>query len=183
MVGVFFAPHREGRRDADLVVTSDDLVAPAHLALTAIASTRADFRVEPAKIAFGNQKVGTASNEQVTRISAFLSTPVRIREAHIIEDANGEFEVANNTCTDALLKRGTCTVGVSFHPRMAGERTGQLELLDDSGDAAHEVTLTGRGYAGGALKLELLFVLVFVERTHGMGRSATSSSRRANTSA
>jgi len=43
--------------------------------------------------------------------------------------------------------------------------------------------LTGRGYAGGALKLELLFVLVFVERTHGMGRSATSSSRRANTSA
>src|SRR2546429_7303915 len=40
------------------------------------------------------------------------------------------------------------------------------------------VTLTGRGYAGGALKLELLFVLVFVERTHGMGRSATSSSRR-----
>jgi len=145
VVGVFFAPHREGRRDADLVVTSDDLVAPAHLALTAIASTRADFRVEPAKIAFGNQKVGTASNEQVTRISALLSTPVRIREAHIIEDANGEFEVGNNTCTDALLKRGTCTVGVSFHPRMAGERTGQLELLDDSGDAAHEVTLTGRG--------------------------------------
>lgn len=145
VVGVFFAPHREGRRDADLVVTSDDLVAPAHLALTAIASTRADFRVEPAKIAFGNQRVGTASNEQVTRISAFLSTPVRIREAHIIEDAIGEFELGNNTCTDALLKGGTCTVGVSFHPRMVGERTGQLELLDDSGDAAHEVTLTGRG--------------------------------------
>jgi hypothetical protein len=147
VVGVFFAPHREGRRDADLVVTSDDVVAPAHLVLTAIASTRTDFRVEPARIAFGDQRVGTASNEQATRISTLLNTPLRIREAHIIEDANGEFEVGSNTCTDALPKGGTCAVGVSFHPRMAGQRTGQLELLDDSGDAPHEVTLTGRGTA------------------------------------
>lgn len=147
VVGVFFAPHHEGRRDADLVVRSDAVVAAAHLALTAVAAVRADFRVEPAKIAFGDHKVGTASDEQATRISTLLSTPVRIREAHIIEDPNGEFEVSKNTCTDALQKGRTCTVGVSFHPRLAGERTGELELVDDSGDAAHEITLTGRGTA------------------------------------
>ena len=147
VVGVFFAPHHEGRRDADLVVTSDAAVAAAHLVLTAIASARADFRVEPARIAFGDQKVGTVSSEQATRISTLLNTPVRIREAHIIEDPNGEFEVSDNTCTDALPKGGTCTVRVSFHPRVAGERTGELELVDDSGDAAHEITLTGRGTA------------------------------------
>src|SRR6266851_6546267 len=36
LVSVLFAPHREGRRNADLVVASDAMVAPAHLFLTAI---------------------------------------------------------------------------------------------------------------------------------------------------
>jgi len=146
--GVFFAPKEEGRRSANVVVTSEDLLAPAHLVLTAIAATRTDFRIEPAAISFGNQRVDTASGEKIAQIFSSPKAAVRIREVHITKDANSDFELGENTCTETIPKGGICRIGVSFHPRMAGERTGQLELMDESGDAPHEITLTGRGTAG-----------------------------------
>jgi len=148
MFGIIFAPHDDGRRVAELVVASDDLLAPAHFVLNATAATRMDFRVTPAAISFGDLKIGAGSDERAIQVVSFLNTSVRIREAQITSDATGDFQLYNNTCADPLPKGGACTIGVRFHPRIAGERTGQLELIDDSGDAAHEVKLTGRGTAG-----------------------------------
>jgi hypothetical protein len=148
MFGLIFAPHGEGLRVAELVAASDDLPAPAHFVLNAIAAPRMDFRVTPAAISFGDLKLGAGSEEKAVEIFSSLNTPVRIREARITHDASGEFQVGNNTCTDPLPKGAACMIGVSFHPRVAGERTGQLDLVDDTGDAPHEVTLTGRGASG-----------------------------------
>jgi hypothetical protein len=148
MFGVVFAPRDDGRRVAELVVASDDLVAPARLVLDATAATRVDLRVTPLAISFGDLKLGAGSEEKAVEVSSSLNTPVRILEARITHNASGEFQLGNNTCADLLPKGGACTIGVGFHPRVAGERTGQLELVDDSGDAPHEVTLTGRGAVG-----------------------------------
>jgi hypothetical protein len=148
LFGVVFSPRGEGHRVAEIEVVSDDLLVPPHFALTATAAGRADFRIAPMAISFGDRKVGAASDEKVTEISNLGTTPVRIQEAQITNAANSEFLLASNSCTETLPKGGTCAIGVSFHPQMAGERTGQLRLLDDSGDPPHEVALTGRGTAG-----------------------------------
>jgi len=147
VVGVFFAPHHEGRRTAELAAKLGGVEATAQLLLTGIASARGDFQVEPVNIAFGDQAVGTASREHSTQISTIASIPVRIRDVRIVEDTNSEFEVGNNTCTHAIARGETCAVAVRFHPQVSGERTAQLELVDDSGDAAHRIRLTGHGTA------------------------------------
>jgi hypothetical protein len=147
MFGVIFAPHSEGTRVAEVVAASDDLAAPAHFVLSAVA-TRRVVRVTPAVISFGDLKLGAVSEEKTVEISSSLNTPVRIREVRITDDATGEFQVGNSTCANPLPMGLACTIGVSFHPRLAGERYGQLELIDDTGDAPHEVTLAGRGASG-----------------------------------
>ena len=148
MFGVVFAPRADGRRVAELVVASDDLLDPARFVLDATAATRVDLRVTPLAISFGDLKLGAGSEEKAVEVSSSLNNPIRILEARITHDASGEFQLGNNTCADPLPRGGACTIGVSFHPREAGERTGQLELVDDTRDAPHEVTLTGRGAVG-----------------------------------
>src|SRR5215472_10518827 len=151
VVGIFFAPGKEGPRIAALSVTSAGTAVASQLLLTGFAATRTDFRIEPSQIDFGDQAVGTASGEHLTQISGFAATAVRIHEARIVEEANGEFEVTRNTCTNGIANGQTCLVAVSFHPRLAGERTGQLELVTDTGTAPHEISLRGRGTSGDLL--------------------------------
>src|SRR6267154_2544070 len=68
MFGVVFAPRDNGRRDAELVVASDDLLAPARFVLDAIAATRVDLRVTPLAISFGDLKLGSRSEENAVEV-------------------------------------------------------------------------------------------------------------------
>ncbi len=148
VVGLFFAPHQEGNRSARLIVGSDAGFLPAQLVLTGVGTARGDLRVEPSILAFSDQAVGTLSEERATEVSSIARGSVRILGARIVDESAEDFELGNNTCTEPLQLGSKCAVGVRFHPRVAGERNGRLELLDDTGDAPHEIMLVGRGAAG-----------------------------------
>jgi len=148
IVGLFFAPHQEGNRSARLVVGSDMGFLPGQLIVSGVGTARADFRVEPSILAFRDQTVGSLSEERATEVSSIARRSVRILGARIMDEAAEDFELGTNTCTEPLQLGNKCAVGVRFHPRVAGERNGRLELRDDTGDAPHEIKLVGRGATG-----------------------------------
>jgi hypothetical protein len=148
-VAVTFAPHREGRLHAELAVASEQgVLLPARLLLTGVASARRDFGVNPASIDFGDQAVGTLSQEHGTEVTSVARASLQINGARIVNNVTDDFVLANNGCTQPLPPAGKCFIAVTFQPHAAGERSAQLELADSSGEASHEITLVGRGTAG-----------------------------------
>ncbi len=145
IVGLTFAPHREGRRNAELTVLSENGVLPARLILTGVASARSDFRVDPSPIEFGDQAVGTVSEWHQTKITSVAGEALQISSPRIIDDTAEEFDSGNNTCAGSLPPGANCFVEVRFHPRVAGQRSAWLELHAGSGRTSHEIRLTGRG--------------------------------------
>jgi hypothetical protein len=66
----------------------------------------------------------------------------------------GEFAVATNNCTAALLPTGlapglSCTIGLTFSPTVKGLRNGTIGVTSANGGAANQnVTGTGLGVIG-----------------------------------
>lgn len=145
IVGLTFTPHREGRRNAEVTVLSESGILRARLTLTGVASQTSDFRMDPSRIEFGDQAVGSLSEHQKAEITNVGSALLQISSPRIIDDTADDFELGNNSCAGPLPPSENCFVEVRFHPRVAGERIARVELHNANGGAPHEIALVGRG--------------------------------------
>lgn len=65
---------------------------------------------------------------------------------------NGEFAIATNTCTGAMLTGGQeCKVTLTFTPTALGLQTGALTFTDNAGSSPQIVSLSGTGIAQATL--------------------------------
>jgi hypothetical protein len=78
-----------------------------------------------------------------------LSTPLTVSPAV----ATGDFAVASNTCGASVGPGRSCTVGVTFTPKVVGVRTGTLTLPYRAFGSPSVVALSGAGNANGLISI------------------------------
>lgn len=143
-IEVVFRPRGLGERQATLNASSDVAQPLAGVRLHG-RGTGPGFEIRPARLNFGERKVGTASPaEEVVWVNqgdgAWTVDSPRL-------DGDG-FRLVSDTCGRSPVPvRGSCSARVAFAPASAGEATGILTLVHDDGERFPPAELVGTGTA------------------------------------
>jgi hypothetical protein len=113
-IEVSFAPTAPGAQFATLTVESNGGEQVAELSGTGTAPATS---VEPGFHDFGQQLVGGASAHQTFVVTNSGTASMTLGEVELGGEDPGEFELGEDTCSDATLEAGEeCTVEVAFAP-------------------------------------------------------------------
>jgi len=93
-------------------------------------------------LVFADQLVGTGSAAQSVSLTNSGMAPLNI----IKLETSGDFGQTNN-CGASLAAKASCTISVSFSPKLAGVREGAVTVADNAGGTPHIIPLSGTGVA------------------------------------
>jgi hypothetical protein len=96
--------------------------------------------VSPGSLSFGSVAAGTTSASQPITLTNSGTSALSIGSIA----ASGDFSETNN-CSGSLAASSSCTINVTFSPRVAGAVTGALTFTDNAVTSPQLVTLTGTG--------------------------------------
>ena len=144
MIAVTYAPTATGSHEGQLSVSSNTLANSRVVALSgsAVPVPTPAASLSQASVAFGSQRVGTASAAQ----SVVLSN---IGDADLVISGigtSGDFSVTG--CAPASLPPGgTCTLSILFEPSTTGARSGTVTITSNAAGSPHAIALSGTGTA------------------------------------
>lgn len=107
-----------------------------------------DINLNPGKLNFGNQKVGTTSAPLTFTLTNRSGTALTISEVAFEGSMNQTiFDYAqSNTCAGTVAAGKSCVFSVTFSPKKEGSRPGTIFVFDsESATSPQSVTLTGTG--------------------------------------
>jgi hypothetical protein len=140
---VFFQPTAVGPRTGTLTVRTLSEAAPYAVALTGngVVNTVPQISLSVTRLGFGNTILGVpaATQVQVTNVG---QVPVTIES--IV--ASGDYFVGHS-CGITIAVGASCTINVSFYPRMTGSRLGGVTIRTNAAGSPHGVQLSGVGCA------------------------------------
>jgi len=146
-----------------------DVVANGYLAL------QAPIDLQPLSLSFGNQNVGTASTPQSANLTNVGTTPLAVRIGIAAPSAGlgaANFTETNN-CGSSLPAGSTCTIMITFQPRIAGTFTPLLEVEYPGVGSPQQVALSGTGLIAPWVSL-LPASLTFPVQVYGMSSQPQS---------
>jgi len=144
-LAVTFAPSAAGTRTASVVFNDNAAGSPQTLTLNGIGAVSASVSMAPQSLSFGNQPVATTSSAQTITLSNSGSTAVNISGLAIGGANSGDFAEIADTCGSSLEAGSTCTIGVTFTPSGAGQRTAALSVTDNASGSPQTTSFTGTG--------------------------------------
>src|SRR5438105_39673 len=139
-INVTFTPTARGARGGTLTVSSNAPgTAPSvSLSGTGIAPVAS---LSPTSLTFATLRLTTTSAAKSVTLSNTGDATLHITSIAV----TGDFAQTNN-CSSTLAPGASCTVSVTFTPRMTGTRTGTLTVSDDASNASPQSTsLRGTG--------------------------------------
>jgi len=148
---VIFSPSLPGTRIGSVTIHSTAAgFTPVVEGLTGTGIPTAQLVVTPARIAFGTVEVGSNSAAMpVTVSNPGTGTLMGLSIATV-----APFSVGSGSCGTSLAAGGSCSVPVTFAPRVGGLQSGTVLVSTSSlGVAAGQVTLSGTGQAPASLSL------------------------------
>ena len=92
-------------------------------------------------LSFGTVTVGTTSSAKTVTLTNHLSVALTLSPVA----ASSGFNVVSNTCAASVAAGGSCTIGVTFSPTVAGATTGALTFTDSALTSPQVVNLSGAG--------------------------------------
>jgi hypothetical protein len=107
----------------------------------ALKLNRTQVVIAPVSVGFGDQLVGWPSGLQTITMTNTGDKTLTISGIAIA----GDFIMWKTTCGARLRGGQSCTMRVSFRPRMPGARFGTIAIKDSAPDSPQTVNLTGRG--------------------------------------
>jgi hypothetical protein len=138
-IAVVFQPQAGGPRSATLNVSYQGLGSPQSVPLSGLGAI-STVTLNPAKLTFPVQLVGTTSSAQTVTLSNTGTVPVNISNIA----TTGAFTQTNN-CPASLPVSGNCQIQVEFVPLLKGLATGTVSVTDDAEGSPQTVALSGRG--------------------------------------
>jgi len=144
-LAVAFAPSAAGTRTASVVFSDNAAGSPQMLTLNGIGAISASVSLAPHSLCFGNQPVATTSSAETITLSNSGSTAVSISGLAIGGANSGDFAEIADTCGSPLAAGGACTIGVTFTPSSAGQRTATLSITDSASGSPQTASFTGTG--------------------------------------
>ncbi|MBV8732460.1 MAG: choice-of-anchor D domain-containing protein [Acidobacteriia bacterium] len=92
-------------------------------------------------LTFPPQLINTSATQQVT-----VSNPGNALLSIKNITVSGDYS-HTNTCGNGIAPGGNCVITVTFTPKHIGDLKGLVDILDNSQDAEHKITLAGTGTA------------------------------------
>jgi len=123
------------------------------LVLSAAKLSAATVTVSPAKLSFGNVRIGVVSAPRTVTLTNLQKVTLNITNIGI----SGDFAWVTNACGATLAAGTSCKVTVSFTPTTLGPRSGLLTFADDASTGSQTVTLTGSGILRASAALKVVF--------------------------
>lgn len=144
-VEVTFSPSATGRRQAWLGLESEALGRPPRVPLLGF-GVAPQLEAEPLEIDFGAHLTGSSSGRSSVRVANRGSAPVTISGVAVEGSGAGDFAVRDRCSGRTLAPGERCSLDVTFLPTAEGERSAEVRLKSDGGDAlAAAPQLRGRG--------------------------------------
>jgi hypothetical protein len=136
-IEVTFKPTQQGPLAASLQVSYRGIDSPQLVSLsgTGVAAT---VSLDPAKLTFLTQLVGTKSPTQTATLTNTGSSSVTISNI----SATAPF-VQTNNCPSSLTVGSSCQISVKFEPTVKGPAKGKLSVQDDAEGSPQTVALSG----------------------------------------
>jgi hypothetical protein len=98
-------------------------------------------KIEPAKIDFGMQAVGTPSRPRTATLTNVSNASVTIRDI----TASGIDFAETDNCQGSLAPGSNCAIQVTFTPAVTGPRMGTIIITDSEPTSPRFLVLTGTG--------------------------------------
>jgi hypothetical protein len=138
---LFFQPTAVGERTGTFTVRTLAEADPYVVSLAGIGTFNSvpELVLSVTRLGFGNVLLGTATPMALT-LSNIGMVPVALDG--IV--ASGDYLVGGD-CGAAIAAGASCTVNVSFFPRMRGQQGGALEIRSNAEGSPHRVQLSGAG--------------------------------------
>ncbi len=137
-INVIFKPKVSGARPGALTVVSSDPASPERVDLVA---NGLGIVLNPDKLAFGSQAVGTTSAPQTVTITNKNATSVLIGDIRATDD----FIVSADSCPATLGSQQHCTIQVEFAPDETGSTSGTVLISDSDPTSPQKLTVSGNG--------------------------------------
>lgn len=110
-------------------------------------------RLSTASLSFGQQMVNTTSAAQVVTFTNYGKTTLTITGI----DTSGNY-AQTNTCGSSVAAGKSCTISVTFTPRVVGADQGMLTIKDSDATKSQKVPLSGTGLAAADVSIKPLSV-------------------------
>ena len=105
--------------------------------------------VSPSSLAFGAQRVDTASTAQTATVRNTGTAGLHVSSIALGGANPADFAVSDD-CPATLAPSDSCTITARFAPGTAGVRTASVVVTDDAADSPQSLALTGTGTAPAA---------------------------------
>jgi Beta-propeller repeat/Abnormal spindle-like microcephaly-assoc'd, ASPM-SPD-2-Hydin len=146
-VSVTFTPTASGTRSGTLTINDDAYGTPQIVNLTGTGSAPSApiATLTPISLVFPGQPVGTSSTAQPISLTNTGNATLNLGNIQ----TTGDFAQINN-CPATLAPNTSCTINVTFTPKLTGTRNGTLTISDNAQGSPQTVNLTGTGSAPSA---------------------------------
>ncbi len=140
-INATFTPSAIGKRIATLSVSDDGTGSPQTVSLAGIGT---EVSLSPTSLNFGDEPVGVTSTAQDVTLSNHGTTTLNISSITLMGANPGDY-AQTNTCGSSLGGGSSCTIHVTFTPKVAGKRPAVLKVVDNGGGAPQYAHLCGTG--------------------------------------
>jgi hypothetical protein len=155
-LNVAFTPRASGARTASVSIADNAGGNPQTVGLlgTGLASpsgtsgtgsSPTGISLAPRSVSFGSQPVGITSAAQTITLSNNGSRALSISGLSVGGANSGDFAEIADACGSSLEASSTCTIGVTFTPSSAGQRTAALSVTDNASGSPQTTSFTGTG--------------------------------------
>jgi hypothetical protein len=142
-IGVTFTPTLGGHRSGTVTITDNAPNSPQKIHLAGVGTV---VKLDPPSLNFGAVRLGQKSSPQNTTLTNTGSTALHITSVAITGRDAGDFSQQNNCPDPGYLGAGkSCTIMVTFQPRLFGPRSAEVSLSDNGGGSPQLVGLSGEG--------------------------------------
>jgi centrosomal CEP192-like protein/ASPM-SPD-2-Hydin domain-containing protein len=142
-VSLRFHPAGAGHREAKLILADDAGDSPQSIDLVGTGIARGDLAVTPATMSFPEQLKGGMSDWMPVSLQNVGGSPLQVSAVELADD-NSTFALDAATCLNTTLASGqSCDIKVRFTPADAKNYLAHLLVRDSTGDAPHDVFLSG----------------------------------------
>jgi Cep192 domain 4 len=166
-----------------LVVTASPTTAPGTYPITILGNLgnltrtitmsltvpKTSVRVSTSSLSFGQQKVNTTSSAQVVTLTNYGTAALSISSI----STKGNY-AQTNTCGTSVAAGKSCTISVTFTPRVVGADQGMLTIKDSDGTSPQHVPLSGTGVAAAMISIRPLSVYFGGQKIGTSGHQAVT---------
>ncbi len=150
-ISVVLAPTAAGDASASLFVDAS-LGGSAAASLSGRGQTPAHLTISPPGIAFGDRVLGDTGAESPVTVTNDGDVAASALGTSLTGPGAAQFAIGTNGCAGvALAGHGSCTVGLIFHPTVAGDSAATFTVTGAPGGAA--AALSGHGLTPGSLSV------------------------------